>query len=83
MQSIFKIIEEPLMKLSQVLTSNKALMSIKDAFIIGIPFTVIGSFSGLIKSQVEYFSSDDPSFIIKLLIDVLSYINMTTLGMIG
>ena len=83
MQSIFKIIEEPLMKLSQVLTSNKVLMSIKDAFIIGIPFTVIGSFSGLIKSQVEYFSSDEPNFLIQLLIDILAYINTTTLGMIG
>lgn len=83
MQALFSTIEAPLMRLSQTLTQNKVLMSIKDAFIVGIPFTVIGSFSGLIKSQMEYFAGDNPNFIIQLIATILGYLNATTLGLIG
>lgn len=86
MDKLLSKMEEPLMKFSMVLARNKVLQSIKDAFIFSLPFTVVGSFAGLIKSQLEYFGNElgvlaNPFF--KGVVDVLNYVGSTSMGLIG
>lgn len=84
MNPIFSFLERHLMVLSGALSQNKLLMAIKDAFILGIPFTVVGSFSGLIKMQLQYFAGDAANAgLLKIIVDMLGFINHTSLGLIG
>lgn len=45
--------QEPLLKVSAWVEKNKILQAVKNAFIRTIPFTVVGSFSNLIKMQLD------------------------------
>ncbi|EKP97256.1 PTS system cellobiose-specific IIC component [Lacticaseibacillus paracasei] len=42
-------LQEPLLKASMWVQNNTILQAVKNAFVRTIPFTVIGSFSNLIK----------------------------------
>lgn len=55
MNKFMDVLEKYLTPFSQMVANNHLLQSIKDAFILGIPFTVVGSICGLIKSQLEYW----------------------------
>jgi len=46
-------IQEPLLKASMWVQNNTILQAVKNAFVRTIPFTVIGSFSNLIKMQLD------------------------------
>lgn len=83
MSWIFGVLEKRLILLSTFLARNKILTAIKDAFILSIPFTVIGSFAGLIKVQLQYFFGSDNSVVIKNVIDVFGAVNQTAFGFIG
>jgi PTS system cellobiose-specific IIC component len=48
-------IQEPLLKIANKVDNNSILQAIKNAFISSIPFTVVGSFSNLIKMQIDAF----------------------------
>lgn len=45
--------QEPLLKASAWVEKNMILQAVKNAFVRTIPFTVVGSFSNLIKMQLE------------------------------
>ena len=45
--------QEPLLKVSAWVERNTILQAIKNAFVRTIPFTVVGSFSNLIKMQLD------------------------------
>ncbi|GAF38793.1 PTS system, cellobiose-specific IIC component [Agrilactobacillus composti DSM 18527 = JCM 14202] len=49
----FEKIQEPLFKVSAWVNDNDILQAIKNAFVRTIPFTVVGSFSNLIKMQLD------------------------------
>jgi len=46
-------LQEPLLKASMWVQNNTILQAVKNAFVRTIPFTVIGSFSNLIKMQLD------------------------------
>lgn len=48
-------LQEPLLKIANKVDNNSVLQAIKNAFISSIPFTVVGSFSNLIKMQIDAF----------------------------
>ena len=51
-------LQEPLLKIANKVDNNSVLQAIKNAFISSIPFTVVGSFSNLIKMQIDAFFGD-------------------------
>lgn len=58
-------LEGPLLKFSISISENRLLEAIKDAFICALPFTVIGSFSSLIKMQLDYFKITEKFLVAK------------------
>ncbi|KRL14805.1 MAG: PTS transporter subunit EIIC [Schleiferilactobacillus harbinensis] len=78
-------IQEPLLKASAWVQGNSVLQAIKNAFIRTIPFTIVGSFSNVIKMQLDAFMKGQHINNIWLtnISNLFGYINMATLGMIG
>ncbi|GAA0744663.1 PTS sugar transporter subunit IIC [Clostridium oceanicum] len=86
MNKFLNFLENHLGKFSMVIADNKVLQSIKDAFILSIPFTVVGSFSNLIKMQLDYLMKK-PSFgqiaTLKVISNVLGSVGNTAMGLMG
>ena len=69
-----------------MVANNHLLQSIKDAFILGIPFTVVGSICGLIKSQLEYWLTQAGVSLdgfLGSLIHVLGNVGTVAMGLMG
>lgn len=86
MNKFMNVLEKYLTPFSQMVASNQLLQSIKDAFILGIPFTVVGSICGLIKSQLEYWLTQAGVSLDGLLgsiIHVLGNVGTVAMGLMG
>lgn len=86
MNKFMSVLEKYLTPFSQMVASNQLLQSIKDAFILGIPFTVVGSICGLIKSQLEYWLTQAGVSLDGLLgsiIHVLGNVGTVAMGLMG
>ena len=86
MNKFMNVLEKFLTPFSQMVASNKLLQSIKDAFILGIPFTVVGSISGLIKSQLEYWLTQagvSLDGILGSIIHILGNVGTVAMGLMG
>ncbi len=86
MNEFMNVLEKYLTPFSQMVASNQLLQSIKDAFILGIPFTVVGSICGLIKSQLEYWLTQAGVSLDGLLgsiIHVLGNVGTVAMGLMG
>ena len=49
------MLEKYLSPIAAMVSRNYILMAIKDAFILSMPFTVVGSLTGLVKSQGDFW----------------------------
>ena len=86
MNKFMNVLERTLTPFSQMVASNKLLQSIKDAFILGIPFTVVGSICGLIKSQLEYWLTQAGVSLdgfLGSLIHILGNVGTVAMGLMG
>lgn len=83
MNKFLDIMEKFMTPLSMKISSNRVLQSIKDAFILSIPFTVIGSFIGLIKMQLEFFTKGTKTQILTSIINILGTIGDISMALIG
>ncbi|MGL5347594.1 MAG: PTS sugar transporter subunit IIC [Peptostreptococcaceae bacterium] len=83
MSKFLQNLEKFMTPISMRISSNKVLQSIKDAFILSIPFTVVGSFIGLIKMQLEYFTKGMESAALTSLINVLGTVGDISMALIG
>lgn len=86
MNKFMNVLEKYLTPFSQMVASNHLLQSIKDAFILGIPFTVVGSICGLIKSQLEYWLTQAGVSLdgfLGSLINVLGNVGTVAMGLMG
>ncbi|MGL4976401.1 MAG: PTS sugar transporter subunit IIC [Cetobacterium sp.] len=77
------MMEGPLLKFSIKISENRLLEAIKDAFIFALPFTVIGSFSSLIKMQLDYFQIFESMTFIKKIAQILGNIGWASMAFIG
>lgn len=78
-------LQEPLLKASGWVQQNSILQAIKNAFIMTIPFSIIGSFSNLIKMQLDAWikSAHINNVWLTNTSDLFGYVNTATLGIIG
>lgn len=86
MQKFINHLDKVLTPFSAKLAGNKVLQAIKDAFILSIPFTVVGSFVNLIKMQLEYwlvFFNVSLQGFWEWVISVLNTVGSTAMGLIG
>ena len=86
MNKFMDVLEKYLTPFSQMVANNHLLQSIKDAFILGIPFTVVGSICGLIKSQLEYWLTQAGVSLdgfLGSLIHVLGNVGTVAMGLMG
>ena len=86
MNKFMNVLEKYLTPFSQMVASNHLLQSIKDAFILGIPFTVVGSICGLIKSQLEYWLTQwgvSLDGILGSIIHILGNVGTVAMGLMG
>ena len=86
MNKFMNVLEKYLTPFSQMVANNHLLQSIKDAFILGIPFTVVGSICGLIKSQLEYWLTQAGVSLdgfLGSLINVLGNVGTEAMGLMG
>lgn len=84
--SLMDKVQQPLMKISDWVGSNKILQAIKNSFIRTIPFTVIGSFANLIKMQLDALIKAKHLADMKWLVstsNLFGYIGVATLGIVG
>ncbi len=83
MNKLLDFLEKFMTPISMKISSNKLLQSIKDAFILSIPFTVVGSFVGLIKMQLEYFTKGTENQILLAIINILGTVGDISMALIG
>lgn len=78
-------IQEPLLKVSAWVQGNTILQAIKNAFVRTIPFTVIGSFSNLIKMQVDALieSKNIDNILLNGISELFGYVGAATLGLVA
>lgn len=78
-------LQQKLLAISEWVNGNSVLQALKNAFIRIIPFTVIGSFSNLIKTELDnLINNQHITWFWLVEIDKLcGYIGTATLGMIG
>lgn len=78
-------IQEPLLKVSAWVDQNTILQAIKNAFVRTIPFTVVGSFSNLIKMQIDALikSQEIDNIILKNVSNLFGYLGNATLGIVA
>lgn len=77
--------QEPLLKVSTWVDRNTILQAIKNAFVRTIPFTVVGSFSNLIKMQLDALIKNQrlDNAILNNIRDLFGYIGSATLGIVA
>lgn len=83
MNKFLEVLEKFMTPVSMKISSNKVLQSIKDAFILSIPFTVVGSFVGLIKMQLEYFTKGVENVALTSIINILGTVGDISMALIG
>lgn len=83
MNKFLSWLEKVLIPISMKISANKVLQAIKDSFILSIPFTVVGSFSGLIGMQLNYFIKGDLRNAFDPLISTLKTVENVSMGLIG
>lgn len=86
MNKFMMILEKYLTPFSMKIAGNRLLQSIKDAFILSIPFTVVGSILGLLKSQLAYWLGEwgvSTTGLIGSVINVLGNVGTVAMGLIG
>lgn len=78
-------IQEPLLKVSAWVERNRILQAIKNAFVRTIPFTVVGSFSNLIKMQIDALikAKHIDNVILTNLSNLFGYLGTATLGVVA
>lgn len=80
------LLEKYLSPIAEKVAQNIMLQAIKDAFILSMPFTVVGSLTGLIKSQGEYwFSRAGVSLdgILGSILNIFGNVNEVSMGLVG
>ncbi len=77
--------QEPLLKVSAWVERNTILQAIKNAFVRTIPFTVVGSFSNLIKMQLDALikNQDIHNALLTNISNLFGYIGNATLGIVA
>lgn len=78
-------LQEPLLKVSAWVDKNTILQAIKNAFVRTIPFTVVGSFSNLIKMQIDALIKSqgiENTFLINIS-NLFGYLGNATLGIVA
>lgn len=77
--------QEPLLKISAAVDKNLILQAIKNAFIRTIPFTVVGSFSNLIKMELDALIKGTHSTnpILQGISNIFGYMGAATLGVVA
>lgn len=78
-------IQEPLLKASMWVQNNTILQAVKNAFVRTIPFTVIGSFSNLIKMQLDALIKSQNLHWgwLTSISNLFGYLGVATLGIVG
>lgn len=78
-------LQEPLLKASMWVQNNTILQAVKNAFVRTIPFTVIGSFSNLIKMQLDALIKSQNLHWgwLTSISDLFGYLGVATLGIVG
>lgn len=78
-------IQEPLLKASMWVQNNTILQAVKNAFVRTIPFTVIGSFSNLIKMQLDALIKAQHLHWgwLTSISNLFGYLGTATLGIVG
>lgn len=78
-------LQEPLLKASMWVQNNTILQAAKNAFVRTIPFTVIGSFSNLIKMQLDALIKSQNLHWgwLKSISNLFGYLGVATLGIVG
>ena len=78
-------LQEPLLKASMWVQNNTILQAVKNAFVRTIPFTVIGSFSNLIKMQLDALIKSQNLHWgwLTSISNLFGYIGVATLGIVG
>ncbi|WEG72884.1 PTS sugar transporter subunit IIC [Vagococcus intermedius] len=77
--------QEPLLKASAWVEKNMILQAVKNAFVRTIPFTVVGSFSNLIKMQLEALikNYNIDNVILNNAAKLFGYLGSATLGIVA
>lgn len=78
-------LQEPLLKVSAWVEGNTILQAIKNAFVRTIPFTVVGSFSNLIKMQIDALikSQKIDNIALTNTSNLFGYLGTATLGIVA
>ncbi|MEN2326921.1 PTS sugar transporter subunit IIC [Lacticaseibacillus paracasei] len=78
-------LQEPLLKASMWVQNNTILQAAKNAFVRTIPFTVIGSFSNLIKMQLDALIKSQNLHWgwLTSISNLFGYLGVATLGIVG
>lgn len=78
-------LQEPLLKASMWVQNNTILQAVKNAFVRTIPFTVIGSFSNLIKMQLDALIKSQNLHWgwLTSISNLFVYLGVATLGIVG
>lgn len=78
-------LQEPLLKASMWVQNNTILQAVKNAFVRTIPFTVIGSFSNLIKMQLDALIKSQILHWgwLTSISNLFGYLGVATLGIVG
>ena len=78
-------LQQPLLKVSGWVESNTILQAIKNSFIRTIPFTVVGSFSNLIKMQIDALIKNQhlKSALLQNISNLFGYLGNATLGIVA
>ena len=78
-------LQEPLLKVSAWVEGNTILQAVKNAFVRTIPFTVVGSFSNLIKMQIDALIKNQgiDNVILTNISNLFGYLGNATLGIVA
>lgn len=78
-------LQEPLLKVSAWVEGNTILQAVKNAFVRTIPFTVVGSFSNLIKMQIDALINNQgiDNAILTNISNLFGYLGNATLGIVA
>ncbi|SUQ53407.1 PTS sugar transporter subunit IIC [Clostridium neonatale] len=80
------MLEKYLSPIAAMVSRNYILMAIKDAFILSMPFTVVGSLTGLVKSQGDFwFAKWGVSLdgILGKILNIFGNVNVVAMGLVG
>ena len=80
------MLEKYLSPIAAMVSRNYILMAIKDAFILSMPFTVVGSLTGLVKSQGDFwFAKWGVSLdgVLGKILNIFGNVNVVAMGLVG